>query len=120
MNLEDFLYWSKEDFGLKPVTSVTHVTIYKSLGNGSDVIVGSKGIYGSHYFESSLGLTAFVHSRAPDPARSYLIYVNRSRTDALRGLFGGWKRSLIGGRLRDGARKSMEAIKVKLESEYGN
>jgi hypothetical protein len=81
--------------------------------------VGSKGIYGSHYFESSLGLTAFVHSRAPDPARSYLIYVNRSRTDALRGLFGGWKRSLIGGRLRDGARKSMEAIKVKLESEYG-
>jgi len=119
--VEDFLYWSKEDFGLKPVTSVTHVTIYKSSDhNESDVIVGSKGIYGSHYLDSSLGLTAFVQTHAPHPPRSYLIYVNRSRTDALRGFLGGWKRSLIGGRLRDGARKSMEAIKQKLEIEYGN
>jgi hypothetical protein len=119
--VEDFLYWSKEDFGLKPVTSVTHVTIYRrSDRNESDVIVGSKGIYGSHYLDSSLGLTAFVQTLAPQPPRSYLIYVNRSRTDALRGFFGGWKRTLIGGRVRDGARKSMEAIKQKLESEYGN
>jgi hypothetical protein len=117
--LEDFLYWSKEDFGLKPVTSLTHVTIYKrSHGNGSNVMVGSKGIYGSHYFDSSLGLTAFVQSQ--NPPRSYLIYMNRSRTDALRGLFGGWKRSLISGRLRDGAKKSMEAIKRRLETEYAN
>jgi len=28
------------------------------------------------------------------------------------------KRSLIGGRLRDGAKKSMEMIKLKLETEY--
>jgi hypothetical protein len=119
--VEDFLYWSKEDFGLKPVTSMTHVTIYRSSdGNGSDVIVSSKGIYGSHYLDSSLGLTAFVQTLAPHPPRSYLIYVNRSRTDALRGLFGGWKRSLISGRIRDGAGKSMEAVKLKLETAYGN
>jgi hypothetical protein len=117
--VEDFFYWSKEDFGLKPVTSVTHVTIYKrSHDNQSDVIIGSKGIYGSHYFESSLGLTAFIQSRGSDPARTYLIYMNRSRTDALRGFFAGFKRSLIGGSLRDGAKKSMEMIKLKLETEY--
>ena len=117
--VEDFLYWSKEDFGMKPVTSVTHVTIYKRVpDNGSDVIIGSKGIYGSHYFESSLGLTAFIQSRASDPPRSYLIYVNRSRTDALRGLFAGLKRSLIGGRLRDGAKKNMEMIRQRLEGDY--
>jgi hypothetical protein len=117
--VEDFFYWSKEDFGLKPVTTVTHVTIYKrSHDKGSDVIIGSKGIYGSHYFESSLGLTAFIESRGSDPARTYLIYMNRSRTDALRGFFAGFKRSLIGGSLRDGARKSMEMIKLKLEADY--
>jgi hypothetical protein len=116
---EDFFYWSKEDFGLKPVTTVTHVTIYKRSPDPlSDVIIGSKGIYGSHYFESSLGMTAFIQSRGTDPARTYLIYMNRSRTDALRGFFAGVKRSLIGGSLRDGARKSMEMIKLKLESEY--
>jgi hypothetical protein len=117
--VEDFVYWSKEDFGLKPVTSVTHVTMYKrSHDKGADVIIGSKGIYGSHYFESSLGLTAFIQSHGSEPARTYLIYVNRSRTDALRGFFAGFKRSMIGGSLRDGAKKSMEMIKLKLETEY--
>jgi len=47
-----------------------------------------------------------------------LIYVNRSRTDALRGLFAGLKRSLIGGRLRDGAKKNMEMIRQMLEADY--
>lgn len=118
---EDFFYWSKEAFGLKPVISLTHVTIYRnSHGNRSDVIVASKGIYATHYFEASLGLTAYVESDASEPLRSYLIYANRSRADALRGLFAGLKRSLMGGRLRDGARKNMEGVKQKLESEYRN
>lgn len=118
-DFEDFIYWSKEDFGLKPVTSVTHVTIHRhASGDTPDVIIGSKGIYASHYFEGSLGLTSFIQSKSSTPPRTYLIYVNRSRTDALRGLFSGLKRSLIGGRLRDGAKKSMEMIKVKLETAY--
>jgi len=30
----DFIYWSKEEFGLKPVISVTHVTIYQRTRHG--------------------------------------------------------------------------------------
>jgi hypothetical protein len=30
--VEDFVYWSREEFGLKPVVSVTHVTIYRGAG----------------------------------------------------------------------------------------
>jgi hypothetical protein len=30
--VEDYLYWSKEKFGLKPVISVTHVSIYRTTG----------------------------------------------------------------------------------------
>ena len=116
-NFESFAYWSKEQFGMKPVISMTHVTIYTSR-HGADVIIASKGIYASHYFESSLGVTALVGNNGPPPSRSYLIYVNRSRTDALRGMFAGIKRSLIGGRLRDGAKKNMERTKTKLEAEY--
>ena len=102
---------------MKPVITMTHVTIY-TRRHGADVIIASKGIYASNYFESSLGLTALVRNDGPRPPRSYLIYVNRSRTDALRGMFAGMKRSLIGGRLRDGAKKSMERIKTKLEADY--
>jgi hypothetical protein len=116
-NFEDFIYWSKEDFGLKPVISMTHITIYRGAHGSAEVLVGSKGIYASHYFEASLGLTAFTRSENSHPSRSYLIYVNRSRTDALHGLLAGMKRSLIVGRLRSGAYKSMERLKLRLELE---
>ncbi len=117
--VEDFIYWSKEKFGLKPVVSVTHISVYKvQHANGSDVLIASKGIYANHYFETSLGLTCFIQSQSSQPARTYLIYINRSKTDALRGLLGGLKRSLIGGSLRDGAKNNMDMIKKKLETAY--
>ena len=118
-NVEDFIYWSKEKFGLKPVVSITHITIHKRMtSRGTDVLIASKGIYATHYFEASVGLTGFIQSESPESSHSYLMYVNRSRTDALRGLFAGLKRSLITGSLRDGARKNMELIRKKLESQY--
>src|SRR6185295_2666275 len=50
---EDFVYWSTEKFGLKPVLSMTHITIYKHRGaSGTDILIASKGIYASHYFEA--------------------------------------------------------------------
>jgi hypothetical protein len=117
--VEDYVYWSKEKFGLKPVISLTHISIYKQIRPyGAEVLIGSKGIYATHYYETSLGLTGFIQSQSSSKPHSYLIYINRSRTDALRGLFAGFKRSLIGGSLRDGARKNMELIKTKLEGEY--
>jgi hypothetical protein len=118
-HVESFVYWSKEKFGLKPVISVTHLTVYKQSGaHGTDVLIASKGIYANHYYEASLGLTGFIHSKSSEAPRTYLIYINRSKADALRGLFAGLKRSLISGSLRDGAKKNMEMIKQKLETEY--
>jgi hypothetical protein len=118
-NFEDFLYWSKEDYGLKPVISMTHVTIQRHAhGTAVDTMIASQGIYASHYLEASLGLTALVQSQASEPPRSYLIYVNRSHTDAFRGFFAGVKRSLVTGRIRDTAKKKMGMIKEKLETEY--
>lgn len=116
---QDFMYWSKEKFGLKPVISITHVVIYKRVRpEGTDVLIASKGIYATHYFEASLGLTELVHAPGSDPASSYLIYLNRSRADGLRGPLAGMKRALISSSLRDGARKNMELVRQRLESEY--
>jgi hypothetical protein len=119
-DVETFAYWSKERFGLKPVITATHIAVHRGASSGreSDVLIASKGIYANHYFEASLGFTAFVHSTVSNQPRTYLIYINRSKTDALRGMFAGFKRSLITGRLRDGAKKSMEMIKQKLESAH--
>jgi hypothetical protein len=117
--VESFFYWSKEKFGLKPVITVTHVTVYRpSDAHGADILIASKGIYASHYYEASLGLTGYIHNQSSSPSRSYLMYINRSKTDALRGMFPGLKRSLISGRLREATKKNMELIKQKLESEH--
>lgn len=113
---EDFVYWTKETFGLKPVVSLTHLTMYRHRQpNRTVVLIASKGIYASHYLEASLGFTAFVDDDGPGP--SYLIYVNRSRSDALRGILAGLKKALIGGRVRDGAKKNMELVRKRLEGD---
>lgn len=112
--VSEFFYWSAESFGLTPVASITHVSIYVQPGRA---VVASKQIYASHYFEASLGLTAALD----DPGKAsapgmYLVYVNRSRIDFLSGLFGGLRRALARGRLRDGMRKNLAETVRKLES----
>jgi len=118
-NTEDFVYWSKEKFGMKPVITLTHTTIYNlTKSEGSTVLIASKGIYASHYFEASLGLSAFIEGSPGESVRTYLIYINRSRADALRGLFGGLKRAMISGSIRTGTLKNMQRIKDRLEADY--
>ncbi len=108
---EDFLYWSKEKFGLRPVISVTHVTIAPS-GPGTHVIT-SKDIYSSHYFDASLGLT--IASDDASGQGFYLVYVNRSRADALKGGFSGLKRSVVQRRAKGGLEDNLRMTKLRLE-----
>lgn len=112
---EDFFYWSNEKLGLKSVISVTHVTIYTppSLNAGSDVLVASKQIYASHYFEASLGLAALVRERGEEGA-AYLVYLNRSRLDALGGRWSGLRRKIIENRLKHGTETNLVATRERL------
>ncbi len=116
-NVENFIYWSIEKFGFKPVVSITHVAIYKRQQKGkTHVLIASKQIYASHYFNASLGLTALADEiEGSSKPISYLMYLNRSRTDTLKGILSGMKRSIIGGRVREGLEKSLYLNKQKLE-----
>jgi hypothetical protein len=109
-----YVYWSKEKFGIQPVMSMTHVTIYpRKRGSGNEVLIASKQIYASHYFESSLAFTMMIPREG---GGSYLLYLNRSRSDTLRGFFSGITRMFISGRVRDGAAKSLQLAKTRLEA----
>lgn len=117
-SVEDFIYWSKEKYGLKPVLSITHVAIYKrTLGNRTEVLVASKQLYASHYFDASLGLTAFVEGNERSTLGSYLMYLNRSRIGALGGFFVGLKRSVIGAQIRQGLGKNLMLTKRRLAAQ---
>lgn len=110
--VEEFLYWSTENFGFKPVTSVTHVMIFRQSGHAA---IASKQIYASHYFDASLGLT-FVLDDPDSPGTMYLAYLNRSRIDLLGGFFGGLRRLVLRGRLMDGFKKNLRQVARQLSA----
>ncbi len=112
--VHEFFYWSTESFGLKPVASITHVYVYVQPGRAA---IASKQIYASHYFDASLGLAAALDDPgdASNPGM-YLVYLNRSRIDLLGGFFGGLRRAILRGRLRDGMRKNLADVVRKLEA----
>jgi hypothetical protein len=114
--VEDFIYWSKEKFGLKPVISVTHSFIYQRPGT-SDVLIISKQIYASHYFDASVGMAGSI-AGVPAGSRpySYVFYFNRSRIDALGGMLGGVANSLIRQQLKDGMVTNLKLARQRLET----
>ena len=109
----DAIVWSKIKFGLKPVIAINHITIYKRDGNaGPQVLVASKQIYASHYFNAFLALTAFVS--VPDSA-AYLVYENRSRADGLEGPFSKMKRGVVEKKALEGLKNILAQSKASLD-----
>ncbi len=118
-HIVNFFYWSKEKFSVKPVISVTHVSIYQQPElEHAPVVIASKQIYASHYFNASLGLTAVLKRPGPEPASGYyLVYLNRSSSDALGGILGGLARTLVRRGSRNAVEKNIQVIRQKLEND---
>lgn len=118
--IDDFFYWSKESFGLKPVASVTQVLIFRTTVEGKPwAFIASKQIFADHYFEASLGLTVLAAESA-DPAKPSVsvAYFNRSRTDGLRGWLGSLERSIVERRARAGMIKTLSELRDRLAGTY--
>src|SRR5690349_2330500 len=113
--VEETLVWSKIKFGLKPVISINHISIYKRNSvAGPQVLVASKQIYANHYFNAFLALTAFVNVPGATNG-SFLVYENRSRADGLEGPFGKLKRGVVEKKAREGLRGIIAQSKASLE-----
>ncbi len=113
---DGFLYWSRESygFGLKPILNLFHVGIRKV--NSRVILISSKQIRSTHYFDGSLGLSVLFDADAPGK-QCYMIYINRSRIDLLRGW--GWKRALFERRLPVEIRKQLVLIQKNVEESKG-
>jgi hypothetical protein len=72
----------------------------------------SKQLYGSHYFDSSLGLTLLL--RDINPGTTVLVYINRSRIDVLSGFLGGLKRAIVRSRGRSAMEDTLARIRTRL------
>jgi hypothetical protein len=120
-HVEGFLYWSKERVGPRPVVRVTHVAIYRPPAPSPvKVIIGSRQIYASHYFDSSLGLTTILEPADGAASAGFfdLLYLNRSRTDRLGGFWGLLARPIVRSRARGTMERYLGLLKARLEREF--
>jgi hypothetical protein len=115
----DVVYWSKEKVGRRAVASVTHLAISRTTGDSpTDYAVASKHIYGTHYFDASLGLTLLLRDRSASSAATYVAYVNRSRVDAFGGVFGSVTRKFVTSRARSTVSDNLARLQLMLEREF--
>lgn len=115
---EDILYWTIEDFGYRPVTAVTHATIYDhpAAGQTARAIIAQKQIYASHYFHARFSLMALMEgSEEPNGRGLYLVYVDRSLFDDDLGAI---NRSLLRRGLTNSLRTKLEDLRERLETAY--
>jgi hypothetical protein len=90
------LHWSIVDFGLKPSITISHAVAYTQVRGGHDQhIVASKQIYSSRYLDSSLTFTALLRVESDKGIDTYLVFLDRSRSDALDGPLGKFARRIV-------------------------
>jgi hypothetical protein len=111
----DVFYWANENYGYKPILSIVHGVVYQPPAKSDRAYVVQKQIYASHYFEGSLAVATLLSSTENGAPSTYLVYVNRSRGDMLKGGFGGLKRNIAQSQAQKGAQQTLETIKKQLE-----
>lgn len=111
-------YWSKEQAAFKPIISLTHMSVFTVESGGATLTYGaSVNYYASHYVDASIGATVAVsHEGEPDVV--YVVYVNRSRVDALNGAFSGLRRWGVQREARGGLKDRLRDTRRRLEAEY--
>ena len=112
---ESTLYWTKEDFGIRPIVRISHQVVQRP-GTGNDpALVVTNQVYADHYLDAALTVTMAV--AADDSRAFYMISVNRARTRSLSGWLRAIVRSTVHNRSRDAMRKILAATKTSLEQE---
>jgi hypothetical protein len=116
----DFLQWSKVDHGLKPVVTLSHVVLYSDPTKPDRLAVALKQIYASHFYEGALSFANVVDAggSAARPT-SYVVFVNRTQTDLLRGAFGRMKRKVSGAEITKSTELTLQQMQEGLEKAAG-
>ena len=105
------LSWSKVAFGLKPIITITSTTDY-STGDGLPIIVTHQ-VYASRYMNGSVAVATVI----PDgTGRFYLLFADISRSDALGGLLGGIRTTVVANEGESRVKDLLGSAKTRLGS----
>jgi hypothetical protein len=114
---DNFFYWEKVAFGLKPTIRVNHAVIYR--GRAQDRPFGAvaiKQLYASHYFHTALDVSVCVDDGAAQAVHGfYLITLKGSEQDGLTGVKGSVLRNRVVDKTRSSLESALGSIKRTLE-----
>jgi hypothetical protein len=111
-NVDSAMSWSVIDFGLKPSITLSHSAAYtKRTADDERLFLASKQIYSSRYLDSSLTFTLLLRVPSAYGVDTYLIFSDRSRSDALDGPLGGIARDVV-------RKESLERIRTLLDKAH--
>jgi hypothetical protein len=109
---EQMLYWTREDFGIRPIVRISHQVIFSTTPPATPVtLIAINQVYADHYLDASLTVTLGLDA-GPD---FYMISASRARTRSLSGLLRRFARSAVQGRSRDAMRSALNATKLAIE-----
>jgi hypothetical protein len=103
--------------GLKPILSVSRLSTFRGAGPGAPMLIATKQLYASHYFDSWLDVESLVAGPAPEPS-TYVAFVRRVRFDKLpsRGPFD--VRGRVVRQLRDALREELTDARKSAQAAY--
>lgn len=108
---EQVLYWTREDFGIRPIVRISHQVMMKANAPIPSTFIATNQVYADHYLDAALTVTLGL-----DAGRDfYMISVSRARTRSLSGLMRRFARSTVQGRSREAMRKVLAATKTAIE-----
>jgi len=119
---DDFYYWNKGEFGMKPTIRLNHVTVYPvrqpSGPEALRYVVITSQVYSSHYFSATLELRTIVDDAARPGQGFYLLYTTKSRVTGLTGFMGTLIRGLVRSRARSGMERYLTNTKTSVEGRW--
>jgi len=109
---KDVFYWTKDNFGLKPVVSVYHLTLYHGPHSAQ---AAQKLLYASHYFNTALEFWAL--GRPPAGEGFQLLQVYRTRLDPPTGMLAGVLLGKVRAGVLTGVTENVKNAKAKTEAQ---
>ena len=109
---EQMLYWTREDFGIRPIVRISHQVMFSTAPPATPVtLIAINQVYADHYLDAALTVTL-----ALDAGRDfYMISASRARTRSLSGLLRRFARSAVQGRSRDAMRSALATTRTAIE-----
>jgi hypothetical protein len=119
---QQMLYWTREDFGIRPILRISHQVVLHVSGPTPSTLIATNQIYADHYLDAGLTVTIALEAPGEPPADVaqardfYVISVSRARTRSLSGLLRRFARSTVQSRSRETMRKILASTKTAIES----